>query len=100
MDWIGLDWITVVQAESVLLMRARACCAGCCLEIAGSDALEAVRPRLWCGLTSGKLLVYDADSWTPEQCHVCAADSIVCCLVHLRRIASNVPIFASAKEDI
>jgi len=36
-----------------------------------------VRPRLWCGLTSGRLVVYNAETWTQEDCHICAADSIV-----------------------
>jgi len=33
--------------------------------------------RLWCGLSNGKLIVYDVDTWTQESCIDLADDSIV-----------------------
>jgi len=54
------------------------CCHGGWRQgVTGVDSMDAVRPRLWCGLTSGKLLVYDVLTWVQEECHVCAADCIV-----------------------
>jgi len=54
-----------------------------------------VRPRLWCGLTNGKLLVYDVDTWAQETCSFCAGDSVVCCYIHVphcSHLRSNLDI--------
>ena len=53
------------------------CCGGWHQGVTGDATAESVGARLWCGLTSGELVVYDAETWTLQECHVCAADSIV-----------------------
>jgi len=39
--------------------------------------MDSCKPRLWCGLTNGRLVVYDVETLTHVECNLSAAGSIV-----------------------